>query len=233
MDPPTIALTFDDLFARNWHAARPVFDEFGARVSFCVSHLHKARPRQIARLRALQDDGHEIGCHSRTHPRLEPYLARHGLAHWLAHEIDAAIAEHRALGFPAASFASPFHASTPETRAETGKRFAVTRAAGPRGLEPENLAARIYRRLGPDRAVDCLGFCDFQHSAFPGWDWQMRLLDTIAETGGTGVFAGHDIRGPGKRSEFYSTPEDLRRFLGAARDRGLGFVTLSEVGGGM
>lgn len=224
-----VALTFDDLFVRNWHAARPLFDEFGARVTFCVCKLHKARPRQIEKLRALQADGHEIACHSRTHPRLEPYLRRHGLAHWLEHEIDADIATHRALGFPAASFASPYHASTPETRAETARRFAVTRAAGPRSLHPGNLAARIYRRAGPDRAVDCLGFCDFRHSAFPGWERQMRLLDAIADLGGTGVFAGHDIREGEDGSHYYSTPGDLRRFLGAARDRGLGFVTLGEV----
>lgn len=227
---PAVALTFDDLFVANWHAARPLFAEFGARVTFCVSHLHKARPRQVAKLRALQDDGHEIAFHSRTHPRLEPYLARHGLDHWLAHEIDAGIAEHRSFGFPAASFASPFHASTPETRAATATRFAVTRAAGPRSLDAANIAARIYRSLGPDRAVDCLGFCDFSHAAFPGWDWQMRLLDAIAAAGGTGVFAGHNIRAAGGGNRYHSTPDDLRRFLGAVRDRGLGFVTLREIG---
>ncbi len=228
--PGAIALTFDDLFVGNWHAARPLFDAFGARATFCVCKIHKARPRQIAKLRALQADGHEIAYHSRTHPRLEPYLEKHGLAHWLEHEIDAGVAEHRALGFPAESFASPFHASTPETRAETARRFAVTRAAGPRSLNRADPASRIYHRLDPDRAVDCLGFCDLRHSAFPGWDWQMRLLDLIAETGGTGVFAGHDIRAPGRKSEFFSTPEDLRRLLGAAVDRGLTFVTLREVG---
>jgi len=227
--PAALALTFDDLFVANWVAARSVFDDFGARVTFCVSHLHTATPDQIAGLRALQSDGHEIAFHSRTHPRLGPYLARHGLAHWLEHEIDAGIAEHRALGFPARSFASPYHASTPQTRAETGRRFAVTRAAGPRGVDPENPGARIYRTPGPDGTVDCIGFCDLRHRAFPGWDRQMRLLDTIGETGGTGVFAGHDIREAAEGARYYSTPGDLRRLLGAARDRGLGFVILSGI----
>lgn len=225
-----VALTFDDLFAGNWHAARPLFTEFGARVTFCVCKLHTARPRQVAKLRALQDDGHEIACHSRTHPRLGPYLRRHGLAHWLEHEIDADIATHRALGFPAASFASPYHASTPETRAETARRFAVTRAAGPRSLNPDDPGSRIYRGTGPDKAVDCIGFCDFSHAAFPGWDHQMRLLDAIAQAGGTGVFAGHDIRADAGGPGYYSTPDDLHRFMAAVRERGLGFVTLSEVG---
>ena len=57
----------------------------------------------------------------------------------------------------------------------------------------------------------------------------MHLLDVLTETGGTGVFAAHDIRTPGKTSEFFSTPADLQRFLGAVKERGLGFVTLREV----
>ena len=140
------------------------------------------------------------------------------------------MAEHRALVFPAKSFASPFHAFTDETLADTAKRFPATRAAGPKNLSEADIPARIYHAPGPHNAVDCVGFCDFQHSAFPGWEWQSRLLDRIPEAGGTGVFPGHDIRPPGKGSQFFSTPEDLRRFLGAAAERGLEFVTLAEVG---
>ena len=225
-----VCLTFDDLFAGSWHAARPIFDEFGARATFCVCNLHNAKPRQVKKLRALQEDGHEIAFHSRTHPKLGPYLRQHGLAHWLEHEIDAGVAEHRALGFPAQSFASPFHAFTEETLAETAKRFRITRAAGPKNLSERDIPSRIYHHPGPHNAVDCLGFCDFQHRAFPGWEWQSRLLDQIASSGGTAVFAGHDIRAPGKGSQFFSTPEDLRRFLGAVVERGVGFRTLGEVG---
>lgn len=143
--PPGICLTFDDLFVDNWCAAREIFDHWGARVTFCVSHLHTATDEQIAGLQSLQADGHEIGFHSRTHPRLTPYLERHGVEHWLEHEIDAGIAEHRALGFPATSFASPFHAYTRETLIGTGSRFEVVRAAGPGRLSEERLPGRIWR----------------------------------------------------------------------------------------
>ena len=45
---PAICLTFDDLFVENRCAALPVFAAFGARVTFCVSHLHTATHDQIA-----------------------------------------------------------------------------------------------------------------------------------------------------------------------------------------
>ena len=224
---PTLCLTFDDLNVANWLAARPIFEAFNARVTFCVSHLHTATPEQVDGLRTLQNDGHEIGFHTRTHPRLKPYLERHGLDHWLTHEIDAGIAEHRALGFPATSFASPFHASTPDTRAACAERFAIIRAGGPRGVTGDMLPTRIYHAPGPDNAVDNLGFADFQHRAFPGWDRQMHLLDAIAAHGGTGVFTGHDIRAEKSGPGFYSTHRQLRRFLAAAAERDLGFDTLS------
>lgn len=228
--PPSVALTFDDLFVDNWLAARPLFDEFGARVTFCVCCLHEATDDQIAGLRTLQADGHEIAYHTRTHPRLIPYMERFGLEQWLAEEIDRGVAEHRALGFPARSFASPFHRSTPKSREATAGRFAVTRALGPRSARKRNLRGRVYGPLGPDKTVDCIGFCDFRAPAFRGWKWQMGLLDLIAEEGGTGVFAGHDIRAEMGNSKFYSTPDDLRRFLTAVKERGLGFRTLAEVG---
>ena len=226
---PTLALTFDDLFVANWLAARPLFAEYRACVTFCVSHIHTASADQIAGLRQLQEDGHEIAFHSRTHPKLHRYLKNRGLDHWLAHEIDDGISEHRALGFPATSFASPFHQSTPETRAACAKRFDVIRASGPRGVTAKTIYSRIYIAPGPNNAVDNLGFADFQHRAFPGWDWQISLLDAIATQGGTGVFTGHDIRPDDTGTGYYSTHGQLRRFLDAASKRGIGFTTLSGI----
>lgn len=231
--PGTLCLTFDDLFVENWLATRPVFNAHDARVTFCVSHLHTATPAQIDGLHQLQVDGHEIAYHTRTHPKLRPYLEAQGMDHWLEHEIDRGVEEHRALGFPARTFACPFHASTPDTRAALATRFEVIRAAGPRSLDPDNPASRIYSDIPQDRCLDNLGFADIQHKAFPGWRWQHHLLDLIASTGGTAVFTGHDIRphksGPG----FYSTQRQIGRLLEAAKSRNITLsptaTTLSKV----
>lgn len=225
--PGTLCLTFDDLFVDHWIAACPIFDACDARVTFCVSHLHTATQAQIDGLHLLQDDGHEIAFHTRTHPKLRPYLDQHGLDHWVKHEIDAGIAEHRALGFPARSFACPFHASTPETRAALATRFEVIRAAGPRSLDHANPKTRIYQNLPASLCMDNLGFADMQHKAFPGWRWQTRLLDLIADTGGTAVFTGHDIRARKSGPGFYSTQRQLRRLLSEATARDIALKPLT------
>ncbi len=223
---PGVCLTFDDLNVANWVAAQPVFRAAGARATFCVSGLHMATPDQIVGLHSLQAEGHEIGFHSRTHPKLAPYLACHGLDYWLEHEIDRGVAEHRAAGFPATSFAAPFHATTAETRAATAKRFEVTRARAPlRGAA--ELEARIYTRLGPDRAVDNIGFADMQHRGFQGWKWQETILDSIASVGDIGIFTGHDLRQKKSGPGYYSTHRQLRLLLQAVSQRGLQFYTLT------
>lgn len=226
--PGAICLTYDDLFVEQWLSARRLFDTFNARVTFCVSHLHKATPDQLAGLRVLQSDGHEIGYHTRTHPRLKPYLAEHGLDHWLEHEIDKGIAEHRAAGFPATSFACPYHGSTEETRDACATRFEIIRAGGPRNVNKAKAKRRVYDAPGTSRSVDNIGFADIQHGAFPGWDWQSYLFDLIADQGGTAVFVGHGIRTQKDGHGLYAVQAQLRRFLRAATDRGLVFRTMTD-----
>ncbi|MXU64805.1 polysaccharide deacetylase family protein [Oceanomicrobium pacificus] len=224
---PGVCLTFDDLFVENWLAARPLFDRFDARVTFCVTMLHMATEAQLDGLHQLQNDGHEIALHSRTHPRLRPYLERHGIEHWLAEEVDAGIREHRAAGFPATSFACPYHASTHDTRRALGTRFEIVRTKGPRGLTADRLPRRVYRQTGRHRMVHNIGSVDFRHVGQGGTGWFATILDSIADGGGVGIFTGHDIRlrndGPGR----YATLEDLERALAMIRRRGLKFHTLT------
>lgn len=225
---PGVCLTFDDLFVDNWCDARAVFDAHDARATFCVCMLHTATPKQVAGLRTLQSDGHEIGYHSRTHPRLQPYLRRHGIERWLAEEIDAGVAEHRALGFPATSFASPFHASTQDTRRETGRRFKVVRVKGPRGVTSERLGARVFRAPARNNVVHNIGSVDFQNGLADSWDWLDEVLEAIKSGNGVGVFTGHNIRAVDHGHGRYSTHDQIDRLLGAIKAKNMKFYTLTE-----
>ncbi|MFB2594605.1 polysaccharide deacetylase family protein [Paracoccus sp. p4-l81] len=227
MTDALLCLTLDDRPVANWLAAAPIMAAHGARVTFCVHALHQATPDELAGLHALQDMGHEIACHSRSHANPVDHAKAHGWPRYLADEVDADQADHRAAGFPATGWASPFHACPPRLRAALATRFRGVRARGPLASGADN--AVIDARLKPvDGVADCLGSFDCQHPRFAGWDWTAHLLDRLAAQGGVGVFAGHDIRANG-RPGFWATPADLDRLLSMASERGIGFCTLSQI----
>ncbi len=223
----TLSMTFDDHFVDNWTAARSVFDAYNARVTFCICRLHRLNEDQIRKLHQLQDEGHEIGYHTRSHPLLTTYLETHGLQSWCKQELDRGIAEHHAAGFPARSFASPHHLTTPQTRSETIKRFAVTRGSGPFNQPRPDVSRRIYTE--PRSIVHNLGSLDFQRKNHLGWDWTHYMLDQVKQHQGTAVFVGHDIRAKVDGQALYCTLDDLDRFLDAAAVRGIGFSRLSDM----
>jgi len=223
---PGVCLTFDDLYVENWLAARPIFQAHDARVTFCVCRMHKATPAQIDGLHQLQEDGHEIAYHGRNHKKLKPYLRQHGLDLWLENEIARGVAEHRALGFPATSFASPFYGSTRQTRAATAPYFRITRAGSARDLALDDVPRRIYQRPAPDGAVNSIATIDFQHPGHRDWRELGLALDMLGTHRGVGIFNGHDIRprkaGPGR----YSAHRQIHRLLQEITARGLAFHTL-------
>lgn len=223
-----LVLTFDDRGVAGWLAAADLLARYEARVTFCVHAIHEATAEELAGLRALQSQGHEIACHSKTHAAIKPFVERHGWPAYFAQEVDAALADHRAAGFAGQSWAAPFHAAPPKLRAGLATRVRVMRARGPipAGAE-DRIEDRLYHAPAPF-AVDVLGSLDTRHPKFAGWDWTETLLDRLADHGGIAVFSGHEIAVQ-RRPGFWMHPDDLARFLDMARARGIGFTTLKQI----
>lgn len=125
---PGVALSFDDTSVDAWFALRPLFDQYGAKVTFFVSRYAGIGPVQRAELKQLSADGHAIEPHTMNHLRAPDYVEENGLNAYVHDEVDPSFALLRADGFAADAFAYPFGARTDQIDHALGKRVKVLRS---------------------------------------------------------------------------------------------------------
>ena len=112
---PGLALSFDDSAVELWTAIRPLFQQYGARVTFFVSRYDVMSDDEHAGLHDLARDGHEIQAHTINHLHAPDYVERYGLDQYLRDEALPSIDLLRADGFEVSAFAYPFGVRTDET----------------------------------------------------------------------------------------------------------------------
>lgn len=113
-DSGGVAISFDDRFIDDWYRLRPLFDEFGAKVTFYITG-DTLTDDELTKLRALQQDGHEIGFHGTIHGDARQMLEHHGPEGYLSLEILPGLDYLRRQGFEPVSYAHPGGTSTRRT----------------------------------------------------------------------------------------------------------------------
>jgi polysaccharide deacetylase len=111
---PGIALSFDDNHVDDWAALRPLFQDYGARVTFFITKFDRLDAEQRAQLHALAGDGHDIEAHSVQHLKAPEYVEQRGLHAYLADEVVPSIDVLAAEGFDVRAYAYPFGSRTDE-----------------------------------------------------------------------------------------------------------------------
>ncbi len=128
-DEPGLAFSFDDRDVVSWHALRPVFARYGARVTFFVTRFHAVNEQERAMLHELEADGHAIEYHSTEHLRAPDVVEGSGLGAYLETEIFPDLELMRGAGFDPIAYAYPSGARTAETDRALLDHFAVVRAS--------------------------------------------------------------------------------------------------------
>ena len=132
VDGPGLALSFDDAHIDAWHQLRPLFDRYGVRVTFFVTRFHRLGPALRAELHELAADGHDIEYHSANHKLAVDYVADHGMAAYLADEIDSDLQLMIDDGFAPTVFAYPYGQRSRELDSALLTRFALLRGIASR-----------------------------------------------------------------------------------------------------
>ncbi|HUJ63266.1 MAG TPA: polysaccharide deacetylase family protein [Kofleriaceae bacterium] len=125
---PGIALSFDDTSVQAWVDQLPLFQQYGARITFFISHYNTLPDTARNELHTLADAGHDIEPHSVTHQRGPEYVEQHGMAAYLADEIQPSIDALSGEGFTLTSYAYPFGSRTDETDRALLERVSVLRS---------------------------------------------------------------------------------------------------------
>jgi hypothetical protein len=125
---PGILLSFDDWCTDAWVTQVPLLAQYGAKVTFFVSDYDVFTDQQKLDLRALADAGHDIEYHSTRHQDAPADVEAHGMAAYLADDIEPALAAMRADDYDPIVFAYPLGRRTPELDTVLLGRFALLRA---------------------------------------------------------------------------------------------------------
>jgi hypothetical protein len=127
-DGPGLAFSFDDQHLEPWIQMRPVIARYGARLTFFFTRypIYTATEKEL--VLALARDGHDIQFHGAAHRHAVDYKNEHGLARYLADEIDVGMAAMRADGWEPTVFAYPFGEHDAEIQAALLERFALVRS---------------------------------------------------------------------------------------------------------
>lgn len=125
-----VALAIDDHAVDDWFALRDLLQNNDARVTFFVSEWAELPQAQLDELMTLAGDGHELEPHTVMHLHPIDYVDQHGLAAWLADEVDPSIEIMRQSGFEPQFFAYPFGERTDEIDRAMLERIGAVRATG-------------------------------------------------------------------------------------------------------
>ncbi len=121
-----LCLTFDDRNFAGWLAALPLFEAYGAHVSFFLSG--EMDETALSAAQALFAAGHTVGLHGRHHLRAPAFFAERGGDAYVAEEIAAEYAAMTEAGISVASFGYPYNNRNPETDRQLGAFFSHFRA---------------------------------------------------------------------------------------------------------
>ena len=104
---PGICLSFDDRSVNEWFRLREILNRNNVKVTFFITQPDSLSNEEIAKLKTLEKDGHEIGFHGNMHVISEFYIVENSYSDYLEKEINQGIVTMDSLGFNSVSFAYP------------------------------------------------------------------------------------------------------------------------------
>ncbi len=208
-----VSLSFDDARSSQIDVGLPLFDRYGAHVTFFVNPPHMTN--RLAGWKKAAAEGYEIGNHTTSHPCSGnfPWSRNNALENYTPAMIEAQMdganaGIQRLLGVQAVTFAYP-----------CGQKF-IGRGTTTQSYVPLVAGRFLVGRGFRDEAANDPRFCDLSQvlgveSDGLSFDQMKAAVVEAARTDGWLVFAGHEIGTGGRQTTLVPA---LEQFLVYAQD---------------
>jgi peptidoglycan-N-acetylglucosamine deacetylase len=231
-----IAISFDDHFIKEWYELRPLFQKYNAKATFFITCDDSLNAEEVAMLKQLEKEGHEIGFHGTVHAKSTELMAAGGPKGYIETELEPGMRHMTAAGFRPTSYAHPGgnHNDRVDSVLLT-KGFTILRdvAISRRkynGFQLYALPAKwmnwIFYPFEGEKKVDALMIDTDEVS-------EEEITEAIGKAKETGtalmVFGHEPLYGPPQSGEYGFNVSFLAAILREADKQGLKFYTMSEL----
>lgn len=222
-----LTLTFDDHNVDGWFSMRDTYLEYGTKATFFLDDFHNLTTEQIDRLKTLEQDGHEIGCHTYSHEGIgrDYNYDTDRIDEYLQAQIIPALNNMKDAGFNPTSLAYPY--GEHETSYDTAVReyFPYLRTtASDSGRELYELN-EIYHKKG--KQYNILAGDGIDNSYDNEIDEIREALLKARKEGEIITLYAHEVLDD-PDNHYAISPEKIKLIVETAKDMGLKFYTFKE-----
>ena len=222
-----VTLTFDDTTVNSWFNMNNTFLKYGAKATFFISHFFSLDTLKINKLKTLQSNGSEIGCHSYNHKGVKTdYNSDIGrIDEYLNEQIIPAINLMQDSGFNPVSFAYPYGEHEKHYDNAVRAYFPYIR------LTFDDFESKLYQQ----REIYHTSLLKYNLLSGAGIDSDFEnsineienSLIKARKNGEIVIFYAHDIVNDANQS-YNILPQTLEKVLEISRNLGLKFYTYKE-----
>ncbi|MEQ5876701.1 polysaccharide deacetylase family protein [Pseudoalteromonas sp. NFXS39] len=211
--PKQISITFDDgIVVDSILEHLSIFDKYGARFTYFVSHFEQYDRRKF---HILQGYGVEIGHHGALHVNAVDYISKYGIQQWEQNELLGQLNSMKVEGFYPEAFAYPYGAFSNESDEVLSKHFKFIRKFDSR----PNIKYRIVS--GAHSIVTSYSIDDHRIDLK-----QIKSMIDELQGGDTLFISSHAI---GEWfNEFHISKEHLEAILNYGTSKGILFCSFSD-----
>ena len=214
-----IALTLDDHYVDNWHPYLDLFDSLGVKATFYISNYNKFTPAQKAKLKDIQNHGHEIAFHSSNHVNFVKYADTAGCNKLIKKEIDEGLRQLNNDGFHPTTFAYPYGSHNDQLDKLLLKQFRSIRA-----LNGTQDLSRSLSPLQNNKLIFGLGIDETSKRDLKKIE---GLLYLAQQTNRCAVLLVHNIERTDMQMQLPLWK--LKEIIATAKSLSLKFYTISEI----